>query len=321
MESLTAWRHHRTRKWLTGIVTGGLALLLSFPGIPGIPGVSGIPGQAAAAPQASPLAGYQVVEKFVRVPEGGTVRDTVICPQDKVVLGGGAAVAGEGAGPFRTVLRESVPGTIGGGERSVWLASVTNNDSTGHTILFSATCADRPDGYQVEKKSVRVPAGETVRDAVRCPQGKVVLGGGTQVAGEGSGPFGTVLRESVPATDGEDDRPLWGVSVTNNDSREHTMMISATCATAPTGYEVEQRFVPVPEGGTVRDTVICPQGKVVLGGGAAVAGEGTGPFRTVLRESVPGTIGGGERSLWGVSLSNNDSTRHTILISATCARR
>jgi hypothetical protein len=95
-----------------------------------------------------------------------------------------------------------------------------------------------------------------------------------------------------------------------------------TGATGPagvSGYEVVTKDVVVAAGGFVRDTANCPLGKVVWGGGAQVAGEGSQDFQTVLRESAPGTVGLPAQSVWLVHLQNNDATAHTIRIFAVCA--
>jgi len=64
-----------------------------------------------------------------------------------------------------------------------------------------------------------------------------------------------------------------------------------------------------------------PKGKGGPGGGAQVVGEGTANFATTIQESAPGTTGSGagERSVWLVSLVNNDTVTHTIGIFAVCA--
>ena len=69
------------------------------------------------------------------------------------------------------------------------------------------------------------------------------------------------------------------------------------------------------------ETAECPIGKVVLGGGAQVIGEGTSDFKTVIRESVVGavTTTNGEQNLWLVALQNDDDVSHTIGISVICA--
>ena len=84
------------------------------------------------------------------------------------------------------------------------------------------------------------------------------------------------------------------------------------------GYEVVFNDFPLPPGGFVRDTALCPVGKRVFGGGATVIGEFSANFHTVVQESSPGTIGGGAQDLWAAAVQNNDVVPHTIRISAVC---
>ena len=58
-------------------------------------------------------------------------------------------------------------------------------------------------------------------------------------------------------------------------------------------------------GGFVRDSAACPTGKVVIGGGAQVVGEGSADFLTVIQESAPATSGGSPR-VWMTAMKNND---------------
>jgi hypothetical protein len=97
--------------------------------------------QALAATTAVKIGGYKVVEKTFSLPAGGFVRNTAPCPAGKVVLGGGAAVVGAGSANFGTVVRESEPGTVGGGATSLWLAAVSNQSSTNRTLGIFAVCA------------------------------------------------------------------------------------------------------------------------------------------------------------------------------------
>jgi hypothetical protein len=85
------------------------------------------------------------------------------------------------------------------------------------------------------------------------------------------------------------------------------------------GYEIVSIDHTLAPGGFVRDTAICPTGKVVIGGGAQVINEGSQNFHMKLHESTPGTIGGGTNSVWLVAIENQDTLSHTIRISAICA--
>ena len=74
-------------------------------------------------------------------------------------------------------------------------------------------------------------------------------------------------------------------------------VFAATTAVKFGGYKVVEKTVGLPAGGFVRQTALCPAGKVVLGGGTAVVGAGSANFATVVQESDPGTIGGGATSV------------------------
>jgi hypothetical protein len=95
-------------------------------------------------PGPSGISGYERVREDYSVPAGGFIRETALCPEGKVVLGGGAQVVGDGTRDFKTVIRESVGGSVGAGseERDLWLVAIQNDDTVGHTIGIYAICAD-----------------------------------------------------------------------------------------------------------------------------------------------------------------------------------
>ena len=161
-------------------------------------------------------------------------------------------------------------------------------------------------------------AASTVRDTSICPTGKVVVGGGAQVVGQGSADFKTQLQEWAPGTIGGGAQSLWLTSMRNNDSASHKIGLFAVCAKQPAGYQVVRKDVTVPAGGFLRDTAICPVGKVVLAGGSQVVGEGSADFHTRIQESAPGTINGGAQSLWLTALRNGDVKAHKIGLFAVC---
>jgi hypothetical protein len=161
-------------------------------------------------------------------------------------------------------------------------------------------------------------AASTVRDTSLCPVGKYVVGGGSQVVGEGSADFKTQVQELAPGTIGGGAQSLWLTAMRNNDSKAHKLGLFAVCAKLPSGYQVVRKDVTVPAGGFLRDTATCPVGKVVFAGGAQVVGEGSGDFRIRTQESAPGTIGGGAQSLWLTALRNGDIKSHKIGLYAVC---
>jgi hypothetical protein len=96
--------------------------------------------------------------------------------------------------------------------------------------------------------------------------------------------------------------------------------IFATCAFPLTGYEVISGPVTAlaAGGGFNRAAVQCSAGKVVVGGGAQVVGEGTGNFNTKIQESAPGILGL-NTSVWLVAIKNLDGVAHNVQSFAVCA--
>ena len=101
----------------------------------------------------------------------------------------------------------------------------------------------------------------------------------------------------------------------------HTIGLFAVCGKTPAGYQVVRKDVSLPAAGFIRDTATCPNGKVVLAGGAQVVGAGTADFKTRMYESAPGTINGGAQSLWLVAMKNNSLIARTVGIFAVCGSK
>lgn len=247
---------------------------------------------------------------------GGFVRSSASCPAGKVVLGGGTQVVGEGSADFLTVVQESHPGTAGG--TSLWVSAVKNNDPSGsHNMGLYAVCANAGfSGYEQVLKTVSVPAFGFVRTSVSCPAGKVSLSGGASVVGEGSANFNTLVRESSPGA--FPSSSAWVAAVSNNDSSAHTIGIEAVCAFAPPGYEIVRATQAVLGGSFLRKSTSCPAGKVSVGGGTQVVGEGSANFGTKLQEISPGSIP--SSTAWLIALRNGPAG-HTIGTYTTCVQQ
>ncbi|MFN2571696.1 MAG: hypothetical protein ABR537_08815 [Gemmatimonadales bacterium] len=265
------------------------------------------------------LTGYQIITSDALVQAGQFNRDAVQCPAGKVVVGGGAQVAGEGSADFNTRLRESGPSTVGAGAsaRDVWLVSIQNDDASDHTVRMFVACANPPAGYEVMTSAdfTLTTGGGFHREAVQCSAGKSILSGGAQVVGEGTGNFYVKLQEDAPGSVGApgSTRDVWLVSMKNQDEVQHTARISAVCASPLSGYEVKTSsdFSLAADGGFDRQSVLCTGAKAVTGGGAQVAGEGVADFGTRLQESAPGTVGLPAQDGWLVSMKNEDGSAHT----------
>jgi len=281
--------------------------------------VTNSPPTLTATGTPSALGAYEVAtSNAISLPAlTGFARDVATCPAGKVVLGGGTQVIGEGSADFDTRLQESAPGIVDVAT-NVWLVSIDNEDAAAHDVRLFTTCATTPYRYQVVTTDAVIGAGSFARATANCPAGTVVLGGGAQVAGEGVGDFNTRLQESGPGTIGTTN--AWLASVRNEDGVSHTVRIFAVCASPPLGYEVVTGAVAslAAGGGFNRDGVQCPAGKVVLGGGALVVGEGSGNFNTRLQESAPGIVGT-NTNVWLVSMKNLDGVAHNVQFFAVCA--
>lgn len=246
---------------------------------------------------------------------GGFLRASAVCPAGKVVIGGGAQVVGEGSADFLTVMQETAPSTSGG-TTNLWTTAMKNNDLfASHTIGLFAVCATSPlTGHQIVQRTVTVGAHSFVRTTVSCPAGRVSLSGGAQVVGEGAADFKTVIRESSPG-----DSPsssLWLAAVANTDSSSHTVAVTAVCATAPAGYQIVREDHALLGDSFLRDTTACPSGRVAIGGGVQVVGDGSADFGTKLQESAP--TGAPSATSWLTALRNGPGG-HTVATFTVCA--
>lgn len=266
------------------------------------------------------LANYEVVTSgpFTLAANTGFARDVATCSAGNVILGGGTQVINEGTQDFNTRLQESAPGIVNT-NTNVWLVAIDNQDQNQHAVDFFGACAGALPGYEVVTTDVVIPAGNFGRQAVQCSAGKVVLGGGEQVAGEGTNDFHVRLQESAPGIVNAGTN-VWLASVQNEDAAQHTVRIFATCAYPPSGYEVVSGPVtPLAAGGGFnRAAVQCSLGKVVVGGGAQVVNEGTANFNTKIQESAPGIVNI-NTNVWLVAIKNLDGAAHSVQSFAVCA--
>ncbi|GIH07129.1 hypothetical protein Rhe02_51960 [Rhizocola hellebori] len=246
---------------------------------------------------------------------GGFVRDSAICPTGKVVIGGGAQVIGEGSADFLTVIQETAPGNVGGSPRA-WMTAMKNNDLfNSHSLGLYAVCADAPfSGHELVQRNVTVGGLGFRRTTVSCPAGKVSLSGGATVVGEGSANFDTVIRESGPGN--QPSSSSWLVAVENNSFSSHTIAITAVCANAPDGYQIVREDHALIGNSFLRDATSCPAGKVSIGGGMQVIGDGSADFGTKLQESSPGSTP--SSTAWTTAMRNGPDA-HTIGTFVVCA--
>ncbi|HWE55760.1 MAG TPA: PKD domain-containing protein [Acidimicrobiales bacterium] len=266
----------------------------------------------------SSLVGYQVVEKDDSLAPGQYLDDAADCPAGDVVLGGGAAVVGNGTANFDTVIEESDPGTLGG-STYLWDAGIKNNSSSTYTIGIFAACAQAPPGYQVVQATATVKANSVLSGAATCPSGTQLLGGGAAVFFDGNGDHDTVVQKSWPDTTGD-----WNSDIDNLSSSTYTIGFNAVCASPLAGYQIVTQADTLQSGSYIRDVAACPGSEVVAGGGegyggAQILGGGHGRVVTVtytMMESEISTLNGGDVYL--ASVAGGGSGSDPLNIYAVC---
>jgi hypothetical protein len=267
------------------------------------------PGEGPAV-----LQGYEQVRVQHAVAGNDFLRTTVRCPAGKVAISGGVRKVGPAENGSPIVMQESGPGTIGGGAVSLWLVSLRNTAAANRIVELRAVCVEPPSGYEVVGESAAVPSGDVLRRTVTCPPGTVVLGGGAQVVGAGTGDFRTNLLESAPGVV-SGSATTWAVAVRNNGGQERTMGFRAVCAEAPSGYEVIGSQVTVDGDEYTAQATNCPAGTMVVGGGVGPTSGLAVFFFPTLRESFPT---GTDASRW-VAHTYNWAVTQTIVTRAICA--
>lgn len=279
-------------------------------GQPGDGSEGGDPGDEGAS--APPLYGHQIVHEQFAVEGNGFLRRSIACPDGTVVLGGGVRKVGPIEGS-PIVVQESNPGTIGGGDRYVWLVALRNTAAANRIVEIRAVCAEPPPGYELVREDATVESGGLVQHTVSCPAGTVVLGGGAQVVGAGSADFRTRLLESTPdALAGT--ATSWRVALLNDGGEQRTIGFRVVCAEPPSGYQVTSVQQVVNADGFYRQLAPCPGDTVTTGGGAGPAEAIALDLYPEIRESFPN----GPAAGWVVEVYNWVAP-HQVAIRAVCA--
>lgn len=202
------------------------------------------------------------------------------CPAGKSLLGGGARLLSV---PNGSGLNGSFPFGFGT-DPTQWMAQarqIVPNPGASWRLESYAIC-----GKVSSRRAVPVirPANDNpfIPLAAQCAYGEAVLGGGGRSSHPAAGltttaPAGPVCpvewfadARKVPRTD--------DISTTNR--------AAVICGTVP-GYEVVTTLSARNSVGLKNGTALCPPGKVVVGGGAAILGDST---NTVLRMSWPRSV-------------------------------
>jgi hypothetical protein len=214
-----------------------------------------------------------------------------------------------------TVLQGSAPVSSGSGASTTygWQAVASNASTSNYTLGVFAVCAPEPMGYQLASDSVSIPINSYGESGVACPSGTVPLGGGALIQGAGNSSIELESSSPVPSVG-------WNVQSVNSSFNTYTLDLSVACAdqAAVAGYVITTSNVGVPAGGSTTQTVSCPAGTVVLGGGTTAPLVDPG---NELQESAPGVPGlnAGVSNLWLVAATNQAANAESLGLTAVCA--
>jgi len=165
-----------------------------------------------------------------------------------------------------------------------------------------------PSGYKIVHRTFTAAAGTQTSGSVTCP----VTSTGVQRKPQSGGVFisssdlGANINESAPFGNS------WLAFVNNNGSSSTSFTVYAVCAKPRTGYTVRSAsFTNFANSEVVGDSVQCPTGTRVIGGGSS------NPSQSLLvnmNTTVPSGNG------WRVDQNNGTSSDTTMTIYAVCSK-
>ncbi|MFI6517921.1 hypothetical protein ACIBF1_20360 [Spirillospora sp. NPDC050679] len=227
---------------------------------------AGQPGQSGR--RAAALPGYEIVTLPAATVKNHELR-LVSCPRGKVVIGGGAQTHdADGNGWLSTSYPTTRPIPYDTEVTYHWGISARHKYNSTVSLSGYAICASKPAGYQQVQGYAERTDRFTER-SVQCPGGKVLMGGG----GEALGDTSTLTRSYPEGT-------TWRSSGFSTEDAPFSLRSYALCANPLPGHEIITTaggYEPFP----YNQTLACPSGKAVLGGGARIM------FGVPLNKTIP----------------------------------
>jgi hypothetical protein len=245
---------------------------------------------APAAPAAAALPGLTYVSAQSQQDSTVFKSITIFCPAGLTVVGGGYQISGpDGA----VVLDDFIPSpdgdrlTVSAGE-IVGPGEPSDGTTANWFIVGTATCMQRPAGWQVVSQTSRFAPGPSGSITASCPFGKALIGAGESLQ-QGFGQISTSeLRfgdnfVTASAVDDEDGYSgSWSVSA------------FAVCANPLPGLQIVSSTLPADSNSPKVIRVDCPGGTRVLSAGWSAGGpnaEQTDNMEaTVFSTFVPTTV-------------------------------
>jgi hypothetical protein len=159
---------------------------------------------------------YSVVTSGpVDSPADSATRFTVVCPVNRVVVGGGAYSY---SSSIDTYIINDYPESS-----SLWQVSMANTSTSDQTFVAYAICEKQPSGYSQVSTFVEVPGNSEAPLAVNCPSGSFPLSGGPYLGQNVD--TGVSLTASFPSSTD------WAVFMYNSDSSMSWLLYTtAVCA-------------------------------------------------------------------------------------------
>ncbi len=165
--------------------------------------------------------------------------------------------------------------------------------------------------YPSDSKSVSNAEPGRTKDAVKCPAGRHVTGGGVEVTGDDS-----TLDLEVGSTLPTKHNTGWSGGANNSGPSNGDMTVTAICEKGAFVYKTVKATVPVDK--AVRKVAKCPLGTHVIGGGVGAPGDhGVEVF---LSEPRDGPDKGTKfDDAWGGGVDSSQNTKTKMTVTAICA--
>ena len=180
--------------------------------------------------------------------------------------------------------------------------------AAGTVVASPAAQSAVPPGYKLVSATFTAGTGGQTNGSVTCPLtstgvARVPLGGGVYLS---SSDLSANINSSYPSG------TRWVADVNNNSGFDTAFSVWAVCGKAPRGYSVVTASFPNPAGGqTTNNTVACPTGTKVLGGGG---NSSSLDLAVNINSTLP--LGNG----WAIDMNNGSASPASLDIYAVCGK-
>jgi Ca2+-binding RTX toxin-like protein len=262
----------------------------------------------------------------------------VICPESRLVTGGGIGFSGYTPGPVPArIVRSnptngsSIPNLEDGATAGRWIPSIGNISGSIIEPTAFALCSANTDAV-VEAQAFDVPAGQSASARATCPGETRVVGGGV----------GTTTASAVVQVDGPQDASQltdntndgdvarsWFSYIRNGSITTESYRVFALCSKDSDAIVEATEFTaghPLSDIGRAT----CPEGRRALGGGIGTTGPtldgSAASYQTIMSNPVDetgvlaNTQDGDVARGWQAAIFNQSGTLRAFKVMALCAR-